>query len=381
MSALVVAARRTPFTRLDGELAAFDARRLAAIAIGDLVRDLPADVPIDDVIIANATGPGGNIARRAALDAGCDVGTPGLTIDRQCGGGLDAVILACRLVAAGAGDLYVAGGTESASTSPLRDLPAADRGRGGRDFFPRREFSGGEWEDPGMAEAAEIVAHELGITRERQDRYAAASHARAVAATRANRFAREVVRIAGADGEPIGDTCPRPTITPERLARMPAVTRTGGHVTAGNASQIADGAAVVLVASTRMAARLADHALVHLGSATVGVDPRYCVLGAVAAAHRLAERHPGFSPAAVSHVAMVEAFASQVCATVDALELDPDRVNPDGGSIGLGHPWAATGAAQVVRLMSALDPGTDGLALAAVAGGMGSAAWFERVAT
>lgn len=369
-TAWVVAARRTPIARLDGELAGYDAQALAAAVIPALVDDAGiAAERVDDVIVANSAGPGGNVARRIALDAGLGPEVPGLTIDRQCGGGLDAIVLACRLVEAGAGHLYIAGGVESASTSPLRDAAGHDRGARDRRFFPRRMFSGGGYDDPGMAESAETIADEWRITRERQDRFAAESHRRAVAAQAAGRFDREIVAVGAARR----DSCPRPTLTTDRLARFPPIVRDGGTVTAGNASQIADGAALVVVASAAAARRLGRAGLRHTGSATVGVDPRVCGTGAVPAARKLMDS------VSADHVAVTEAFASQTLVTVDELGLDPARVNPAGGAIALGHPWAASGAVQVVRLvadLAAAGNGVRGLALAAIAGGMGTATLF-----
>ena len=375
--ALIVAARRTPIARLDGDLAAHHAHSLAARVIAAVVSDAGiADEQVADVILATAAGPGGNLARRAALDAGLGAEVPGMTIDRQCGGGLDAIVLACRLVEAGAGDLYIAGGVESASTSPLRDGAGQDRGTRERRFFPRRMFAGGEYEDPGMAESAETIAAEWKIARVRQDAFAAESHRRAVTAQAAGVFDAEIVAVGAVDR----DSCPRPTLTEERMARFPAIMDPGGTVTAGNSSQIADGAAGAVVASAATAARLGLPGLRHVDSATAGVDPRVCGIGAVAAARTLAARQAAFDARRFAYVAMTEAFASQTLATVDELELDATRVNPRGGAIALGHPWAASGAVQVVRLFaemrSARTP-VDGLALAAIAGGMGTAAWFS----
>lgn len=381
--ALILAGRRTPIARLDGALASLDAQDLGAVVVRALVADLGlAPDAITDVILATAAGPGGNLARRVALDAGLDTCVPGLTIDRQCGGGLDAIVLACRLVEAGAGDLYIAGGIESASTSPLRHQDSADAGIGRRRFFPRRMFSGGGHEDPGMAESAETIAAEWGISRTRQDGYAARSHRQAVAAQTDGTFAGEIApcAVVEAGGRTIvdRDSCPRDTLTAERLARFPAIVRQGGTVTAGNASQIADGAAAVVVASRRMAERLGRTGLRHVDSATVGVDPRLCGIGAVAAARLLTSRNPELRPDQVSQVALTEAFAGQALATLDDLGLAEGRVNPNGGAIGLGHPWGASGAVQVVRLVADLagDDSASGLALAAIAGGMGTAAWF-----
>jgi acetyl-CoA C-acetyltransferase len=331
---------------------------------------------IVDLILASAAGPGGNPARRVALHAGLPVTVPGLSIDRQCGGGLDAIALACRLVEAGAGDLYVAGGVESASTSPLRHQAASDVGASGRRFFPRRMFAGGGHDDPGMAESAEVIATEWGIDRQRCDAYAAESHRRAVAARDGGAFLREIAPCEGRNGTPVTrDSCPRPTLTWSRMGRFPPIVAPDGVVTAANASQIADGAAVVIVASRERADALGAGGLLHRGSATVGTDPRVCGIGAVAAARALARRG-GPDVARLAHVAMTEAFASQTVATIDELDLDAGRVNPRGGAIGLGHPWGASGAVQVVRLFADRTAGSDVLALAAIAGGMGTACWF-----
>ncbi len=378
--AVVVAARRTPFARLDGALREWTADALASRVVSGLLEGLPDVVP-DDVIIATATGPGGNLARRSALAAGLDASVPGLTLDRQCGGGLDAVTLACRLVESGAGTAYVAGGVESISTSPLRSGPPREAQVGGRGFFPRHAFAPDGYDDPGMAASAEDVAGARGIPRERQDAYAAESHARAVAAREAGVFDREIVPCVVDDVTVSDDECPRATLTAGRMARMPSIVRRDGSVTAGNSSQLADGAAAVVVLAESRARALGLGGLIHRDSVTVGVDPAVPNLGAVAAARLLGRRGPAFDPRAATCVSMTEAFAVQMLATVDDLGLDTARVNPRGGSIALGHPWGASGALQVVRLATDLASadGASGLALAAIAGGMGSAAWFEAV--
>ncbi len=374
--AFVVLGRRTPFTRLDGKLAHLDEEALAARCLRAVADGLGSDLRIDDVVLANAAGRGGNLARRAALAAGLPVDTPGLTIDRQCGGGLDAVVLAGHMVASGAASVVLAGGVESASTSPLRERASADVGRSGRGFFPRERFSAGGHEDPGMAESAELLADERGIDRARQDAYAAQSHARAVAAAADGAFAGEIVAC---DAVAV-DECPRPRLDASRLARFGPLIRDGGTVTAGNSSQIADGAAVVAVVSEPVLRRLGVPALRLVDAVTVGVDPRLCGLGGQVAVERLVARDPAFAPADVAQLAFTEAFAAQVVATIDALGIDRERVNPRGGAIALGHPWAASGGAQVVRLLADVTArGDEALAVAAIAGGMGTAARFAAV--
>lgn len=372
--AVVVAAFRTPFARLDGGLAHLDAAGLAAALLPALARrgGVPPD-DLDDVLLGFAAAGGGNPARRAVLAAGLPPGLSAVSLDRQCSAGLDAITVACHLVRSGAGRAYLAGGADSASRSPLRAREGVDHGVTGRAFFPREEFAAGEWDDPGMAESAESVAREFGITRSRQDAYAARSHARAVAAEKDGLFT--AMRVAVGDAE--RDECPRPRLDEDRCARFPPLVVRGGTVTAANSSRLADGAAGVAV-FRREAARAAGHreGLVFVDAAAAGVDPRLCGLGAIDAVQALRRRDPGFDPRAVREFAITEAFASQVIATVDALGLDEDRVNTLGGAIALGHPWGASGAAQVVHLAHRLreaGPGAEGVAAAAVAGGMGVA--------
>ncbi|MEZ5079544.1 MAG: thiolase family protein [Thermoleophilia bacterium] len=381
MTAVIVDAVRTPVARIDGDLRELTAQALAAALIGAAVERSGLDpARIDEVIMASATEPQGNLARRAVLDAGLPAGVPATTIDRQCGGGLDAIRLAVALVAAGDAEVVLAGGVESATNSPMRAETGRDTRRTGG-FFPRAAFSGGGFDDPGMAESAETIAAEHGITRVRQDRFAADSHARAAEASAGGVFADEIVPITRHGVVIEHDSCPRPRLTEDRMARVPALLHGGGTVTAGNSSQLADGGAMALVCTPNVARRLGRPGLSVVASATAGVDPRVCGLGAVAAADRLAEHHPRLVAAEADTVAFTEAFAAQVLATIDGLSLDPERVNPHGGSVGLGHPWAASGAIQVVRLFTDIARRrryVSGLALAAIAGGLGTAMWVER---
>ena len=268
--AVVVAARRTPIARLDGDLAGLSAEDLVVPLVGALRAEAGFRLDdVDDVILGNAAGPPGNLARRAALLSGLGHSTPGLTVDRQCAAGLEAILIACRMVDAGAAELVLAGGTESASTSPRRVENGRDETRSGRALFPRAAFAPVGCDDPGMAEAAEAVAETFGITRERQDAYAARSQARHAAAEAVGAFDAERVTC----GRVTGDTCPRPRMTVERLARLAPLVRDGGTVTAGNSCPISDGAAMVAVCSDRTAAarglrglRLVDACTVQHGA-------------------------------------------------------------------------------------------------------------------
>jgi len=377
--AAVVAARRTPIGTAGHAFRGLTAERLAAPVIETVVRDVAhLGVPVDDVVLGNCTGPGGNLARVCALAAGMGHEVPGVTVDRQCGSGLAAILLAAQAVRCGDADLVVAGGVESASTAPLRV-----HRREGEPGVPyeRAPFAPEGHPDPDMGPAAEALAAARGVTRERQDAYACRSHARALAAREAGRFAREIVPIGGrAD-----DQRPR-VLRPESLARLPAAFVPGGTVTAGNSSPVSDGAAAVAVVPERLRAAAGLPGLRLLAGAVAGCDPEVPGWGPVPAVRRVLRR-TGTDLERVAAVEVVEAFAAQVLAVTDALGLDPlgsdsERVCADGGALALGHPWGASGAVVVTRLFSRLvgaPPGTLGLAAVAVGGGLGIAALFEVV--
>jgi acetyl-CoA C-acetyltransferase len=206
---VIVVAKRTPIGRARGVLAAVEAPGLLSAVLADVLAEsgvAPRDV--DDVVVGNAAGGGGNVARLAALTAGLPVDVPGVTIDRQCGSGLDAIVFAARLVVSGAGQVYLAGGVESVSTAPWRVEPPRRPGGMPR-FYARARFAPEEIGDPEMGVAAENVARTFGISRERQDEFALRSHRRAVAAARAGRFAGEITPIETPRGPVAADECPR----------------------------------------------------------------------------------------------------------------------------------------------------------------------------
>jgi acetyl-CoA C-acetyltransferase len=388
--AVIVAARRTPITRAGGALRRLTVDVLAAPVLRAVLDDAGmAAEDVDEVILGNAAGPGGNPARLAALTAGFPVGVPGLTVDRQCGSGLEAVVLAARLIEAGAADVCIAGGVESASTAPWR-LERPTRPTGAPRLYERARFSPELLGDPDMGVAAETVARRFAISRERQDRYALASHRKAVAAMREGRFRDEMVAMPGADGGSVTeDDGPRPDTTLERLAALPAAFVAGGTVTAGNACPINDGAAAVLLMSgERIQAARFRRGLGVVDAAAAGVDPNVLGIGPVASTRRLLARRPELSLAAVDVIEFNEAFAAQVLASLDALGLDalgPDehRINVGGGAIALGHPWGASGAVLVVRLFTEMVRAPRppvprlGLAMLGIAGGLGLTALFE----
>ncbi|WP_346958134.1 thiolase family protein [uncultured Arthrobacter sp.] len=382
---VIIAARRTPVCRAHGALKTLQAEQLLAPVLRRLLADtgVAAD-QVQDVVIGNAVGGGGNVARLAALEAGLPVSVPGLTVDRQCGSGLDAIVLASRLVAAGGGfgsgpgGVYLAGGVESISTAPLRARPGAG---GEPQFYRRARFAPAGYGDPDMGVAAENVAVRFGISRQRQDEFALRSHQRALDAAAAGAFDGEVVALPGPAGPVRSDDGPRRSLTPAVLARFPAAFVPGGSVTAGNSCFDADGAAAVVVTSLARARQLgARDGLLVLGTNTAGVEPALLGMGAAAAAARLLA---GASVAArdLGLIEFNEAFASQTLACLDQLGIEPRRANLDGGALALGHAYGASGAVLVTRLLAQArrEPvdGTLALAMISIAGGMGTAALFE----
>lgn len=382
---IIVAARRTPIGRVGRSLRSLSVDQLAAPVLRALLEDvgLGPDA-VADVVLGNAVGPGGNPARLAALTAGFPVSVPGLTVDRQCGSGLAAINLAARLIQAGAGDCYMAGGMESVSTAPWRiEKPASlyDLPR----FTHRARFAPEAIGDPDMGAAADQVAQTYGISRDRQDVYALQSHQKAIAAEQAGRFAPERVPVPLSSQTLVtADDCPRAKLSLERLAKLPPVFSPEGTVTVGNACPINDGAAAALIMAEDQCRALGiRQGLRFVDAAIAGVDPNLAGIGPVASTRLLLHRYPALTWAEVHHVEFNEAFAAQVLACLDVLEIPPELVNPGGGAIALGHPYGASGAILMTRLFTDLvrhrSPGAwRGLALIGVGGGLGISTLVER---
>jgi acetyl-CoA C-acetyltransferase len=373
---VLVEALRTPIGTAGRSLARLTAPDLAAPLVAALAERLdghgiaPGDVR--DVVLGNCTGPGGDVARVAALQAGLPVSVPGLTVDRQCGSGLAAIAVAAAMVRSEPGAV-LAGGTESASTAPWRSWPPEPGGQPVR--YERAPFAPAPLGDPDMGPAADLLARDCGVTRADQDRYAARSHARAVATQQAGGFDAELLPVGGVTR----DDRPRAGLTVERLARLRPAFRTDGTVTAGNSCGVNDGAALVAVVDADTHRRLGVPGLRVLGTATAGVDPDRPGRGLVPAV-RMALDRAGVALEEVDVVELNEAFAGQVLACCVELGLDPERICPEGGALALGHPWGASGAVLAVRLFSQLvrrPGGWLGLAAIAVGGGQGVAMVVE----
>lgn len=375
---VLVAARRSPIGGAGKAFARVGAADLAAPVLAAVAADaagLPGvgDTPVREVVLGNCTGPGGDVARVATLAAGLPLHVPALTVDRQCGSGLAALEIATAMLSAAPG-LVLAGGVESASTAPWRFWPPGAGEEPAR--YDRAPFAPAEIGDPDMGLAADLLAEERGISRERQDAYAARSHARAWRTLSAGGFDDEVVAVAGVGR----DERPRPGLDVDRLARLRPAFRDGGTVTAGSSCGVNDGAAAVAMLDADTHAAAGVPGLRVLAVASAGVDPNRPGLGLVPAAQAALDA-AGLRVHEVDVVELNEAFAGQVLACCDELGLDEERVCPEGGALALGHPWGASGAVLAVRLFTQLvrrGRGATGLAAIAVGGGQGVAMVVRR---
>jgi len=388
LRAVVLSAVRTPIGRYGGALAAVRPDDLAALAVAAAVERAGVEPEqIEDVYLgcANQAGEDNrNVARMAVLLAGLPESVPGVTVNRLCASGLSAVVEACRAVAAGEGDLFVAGGVESMTRAPLvlakgdkrfarGNAIAYDTHLGWR--FPNARMEAMFPLEP-MGETGENVAERWGVSREDQDVFAHRSQQRWKAAHEAGRFADELIPV----GEVAVDEHPRPETALEKLATLRPAFRPGGTVTAGNASGVNDGAAALVIASEAKARQLGVEPFgAFVASAAAGVDPRVMGIGPIPAVQKVLAR-AGIDVGDIDLVELNEAFASQSLAVVRELGLDEEKVNVNGGAIALGHPLGMSGARLVVTLLHELGRrgGRYGLATLCVGVGQGQAALFER---
>ena len=386
--AVILSAVRTPVGRHGGALAGVRPDDLAATVIAEAVER--AGVPaaeIEDVYFGAANQAGEdnrNVARMGALLAGLPESVAGVTVNRLCASGLSAVVSACHAIAAGDGDLFVAGGVESMSRAPLvMAKPDSAYQRGNQTVWDTTlgwRFPNPRMEEmfplESMGETGENVAERYGVSREEQDEFALRSQQRWAAADKAGLFAEELVEVDGVSR----DEHPRPDTSLAKLAGLNPAFRDQGTVTAGNASGINDGAAALVVASEERAQALGAEPLgTFAGSAVAGVDPRVMGIGPVPAVRKLLGR-AGVTVGDIDLVELNEAFASQSLVVIRELGLDPERVNVNGGAIAIGHPLGMSGARLVVTLLHELRRrgGRYGLATLCVGVGQGQAALFER---
>ena len=395
--AVIAGAVRTPIGRFRGGLSAVRPDDLAGHVIRALTErtQLPAD-ELDDVVFgcANQAGEDNrNVARMAALLGGLPQSVSGVTVNRLCGSGLEAILTCARAIRAGEGDLFIAGGVESMTRAPY-SLPKSDVPFANGNVTIYDTSLGWRYPNPkmqamfpleAMGETAENLATAYGITREAQDAFALQSHQRAIAAQKAGRFDDEMVAVdvpgaKGAVTRVAADEGPRADTSLEQLGKLKAAFRAGGTVTAGNASTLNDGAAALLVCSRARAVRHGWPVLARVVAGGVaGVDPRMMGVGPVPATRKALAR-AGWSLGDVDLVEINEAFAAQALGCVRDLEIDQARLNVNGGAIALGHPLGSSGARIVATLVYELRRrgAKRGLATMCIGVGQGIAGLFER---
>jgi len=390
VDAFIVSAARTPIGRFRGSLATVRADHLAAHVLDAVVERAgitPADV--DDVVLGCVTQIGeqsANIARTALLGAGWPFTIPGMTVDRKCGSGEAAVHIAAGSIARGAADVIVAGGAESMSRVPMGSNRAIHGEAFGWMVTDRYDIVN-------QGEAAERIADLYQLTREACDDYAIESHRRAAAAADKGYFDAEIAPVPVAalrerDSEGEGaalssDETIRRDTSREKLATLKTSFRPeGGRITPGNASQISDGAAAVLVMSERAVARLGVKPRARIvATIAVGSDPELTLTGPIEATRRILER-TGLKASDIDVFEVNEAFACVPMAWMRDIGVDHDRLNPNGGAIALGHPLGATGARLLTTLLNELERrgGRYGLQAICCNGGLGTATIIERIA-
>ena len=389
---VIVGAVRTPIGKFLGGLASFRAPELGSIAIKEVVKRTGINKEeIDEVVMGNVVqaGVGQNPARQAAIFAGLPVKIAALTVNKVCGSGLRAIMLAAQTIKAGDTKLTIAGGMESMSNCPYLLDKARTGYRLGNGVLIDSMVHDGLWDiynDYHMGITAELVAEKYGITREQQDEYAYNSQKKAVEAIQSGAFKDEIVpvEVPQRKGEPVivdTDEGPRADTTMEKLGKLRPAFKKDGSVTAGNASTINDGAAAVVVADEDYAiknnlpirARIVDYAV-------SGLEPQWVMLTPIPAIKMLWEK-TGWKNEDVDLYEINEAFAVQLVAVIDELKLDPSKVNVNGGAVALGHPIGATGARLMVTLLHALEKRNlkRGIAALCLGGGNAVAMAIERV--
>ncbi|PGT15258.1 acetyl-CoA C-acyltransferase [Bacillus cereus] len=358
--AVIVEAKRTPIGKKNGMLKDYEMEQLAAPLLSFLSKGIERE--IDDVILGNIVGPGGNIARLSTLEAGLGYHIPGVTIDRQCGAGLEAVRMACHLIQGEAGNCYIAGGVESTSTSP---------------FQKRARFSPETIGDPDMGVAAEYVAERYNITREMQDEYACLSYKRTLQALENGYIQDEILSLNGLLDEAIKQEMKYERI----IKRTKPVFWQNGTVTAGNSCGVNDGACAVLVMEEGQARKLGYKPVLRfVRSVVVGVDPNLPGTGPIFAVNKLLNGM-NLKVEDIDYFEINEAFASKIVACAKELQIPYEKLNVNGGAIALGHPYGASGAMLVTRLFyqAQREHMKYGIATLGIGGGIGLALLFEKV--
>lgn len=386
----IVAATRTPIGRFQGGLSTVPAHDLSAQLIRAVLQSTGvAAEQIDEVILGQilTAGAGQNPARQAAVNAGLPYEVPSMSLNKLCGSGLKAVHLAAQTIALGDADLVLAGGQESMSLAPFvvhKARTGLGLGHAMMDDTLLRDGLTDAFHNYHMGITAENLAERYGITREQQDAFAVESQRKAVAAMEAGRFKDEItpIDVPQRKGDPVrveADEQPRAQTTLESLAKLRPAFKKEGTVTAGNASTINDGAAVLLLASAEKAKELGLPVLAWIrGWASTGVDPAIMGIGPVSASRKVLKK-VGWELDQLDLIEANEAFAAQSLAVAKDLQWDMNKVNVNGGAIALGHPIGASGARVLVTLVHEMRRrgAQKGLATLCIGGGQGVAIAIE----
>ncbi|HVJ49070.1 thiolase family protein [Desulfitobacterium sp.] len=384
--AVIVSAVRTAIGREGGTIGRIPPQFFGAEVIKEALKRINLDPNlVEDVIFGNCLNAGGNIARLCALQAGLPMEITGITIDRQCGSGLNAVNLAAQAIMAGQGDIYIAGGVESMSLRPYIMEH--------QDFFSKTppqfrqgfQLSPSEIGNPEMGLTAENLAAKYNISREEQDAFALDSQQKMAHAQANGVFNAQIVPLTVPQGKnpPVlftRDEHPRPETTREGLAKLAPVFKKDGTVTAGNSSGLNDAAAAVIIMSSDKAKELGLKPLAKISSfAVAGVDPSIMGIGPVPAT-RKALKQAGLALKDIDLIELNEAFAAQCLAVDRELGFDRNKVNVNGGAIAHGHPIAATGAILTTKVVYEMEKRSArfGLVTACIGGGQGIATIFEK---
>lgn len=384
--AVIVSAARTPVGRMRGVLAGVPAANLGAIAIEEAVKRAGIEKDsIDDVIFGNLGNNNyANFARYTLLKAGLPISVPGITIDRQCSSGLNAIAMAGMMIESGHGEVFVAGGAESDSNRPyLASRPKTAYQLDPPEWMVRYTAPGDL--NVSMGITAENLCDKYGITRLECDEFAVKSHAKAAKAISEGRFDEQMVAVPVKDRKGKvtivdKDECVRPDASVESLAKLRPAFIENGRVTAGNSSPMSDGSGAVVVMEKERAIREGKKIWAKfIDWAVVGCDPHIMGIGPVGAIQKLL-RQTGLKLDEIDLIELNEAFASQSIACVRELGLDMDRVNVNGGALALGHPLAGTGGILTTKLVYEMERTNAryGIVAFCMAGGQGGAALFEK---
>jgi acetyl-CoA C-acetyltransferase len=386
IEAVIVSAVRTPIARMRGALKDLNPSIYGGLVIKEALSRVGLNgEEVEDVIFGNCLSGGGNMARLALLQAGLPMSVPGITIDRQCGSGMNSVALAAQAIRAGCGNIFVAGGTESMTRTPHLMAPSETAYDRMPPQFVKRQLSPDQIGDPPMGITAENLVEKYNITREEQDDFALNSQQKMAAAMEAGLFDEQIipVSIRGRKGEVHlfdKDEHPRPDSTIEGLAKLPPAFKKGGSVTAGNSSGVNDGASALVLMSAKEARGRGLEPLARVTHwAVAGTDPNIMGIGPVSAT-RIALDHAGLTLEDIDLIEINEAFACQVLACDRELHFNMEKVNVNGGAIAHGHPIAATGAMLVTKLAYEMNRRNvrRGLVTACIGGGQGIALILER---